>query len=266
MTNVGFIGAGNMGYAIMKGIASCSLKDSIALTAYDSYAPAMERAVSIGAAAAENEADVVSSCKYVFLAVKPQQLDEVLGAIRSEVTKNTVIISICAGITDEYIASQTVEGAKVVLVMPNTPLLLGEGATALSRSDSVTDEEFKFVCEIFGSCGIYAVVPKDKMKEIIAINGSSPAFIYLYAQSFVKYAESVGIDVQAATDLFAKSLIGSAKMITDSGKTIDELIEMVSSKGGTTIAGLEKLRAGGLDEAVQECCKACTNRAYELSK
>ena len=104
------------------------------------------------------------------------------------------------------------------------------------------------------------------MKEIIAINGSSPAFIYLYAKYFIDYAVSVGIGGEAATELFAKSLIGSAKMITDSGKTIDELITMVSSKGGTTIAGLEKLREGGLGEAVEECCKACTKRAYELSK
>ena len=266
MTTVGFIGAGNMGYAIMKGIKGSEKSSEVSLYAFDTYQEACVRAEQLGAKITADAAELVGSCSYVFLAVKPQQLDEVLEAIKPEVTKNTVIISICAGITDEYIASQTVEGAKVVLVMPNTPLLLGEGATALSRSDSVTDEEFKFVCEIFGSCGIYAVVPKDKMKEIIAINGSSPAFIYLYAQSFVRYAESVGIDTQAATDLFAKSLIGSAKMITDSGKTIDELIEMVSSKGGTTIAGLEKLRAGGLDEAVQECCKACTNRAYELSK
>ena len=150
--------------------------------------------------------------------------------------------------------------------MPNTPLLLGEGATALSHSESVTEEEFAIICGIFGCCGVYAVIPKDKMKEIIAINGSSPAFIYLYAESFIKYAKSVGIDEEVAKKLFAKSLIGSAKMITDSGNTIEKLIEMVSSKGGTTIAGLEKLREGDLDEAVQNCCKACTARAYELSK
>ncbi len=266
MKNVGFIGAGNMGYAIMSGIKRSAMSSDIALFVYDKFQEAMVRAQQLGAKGMPSAAELVGSCDYVFLAVKPQQLDEVLGEIKADVTKNTVIISICAGITDEYIASKTVEGAKVVLVMPNTPLLLGEGATALSRSDSVSDAEFDFVCSIFGASGIYAVVPKDKMKEIISINGSSPAFIYLYAQSFVKYAVSVGIDEKAAVELFAKSLIGSAKMITDSGKTIDELIEMVSSKGGTTIAGLEKLRAGGLDEAVQECCKACTKRAYELSK
>ena len=104
------------------------------------------------------------------------------------------------------------------------------------------------------------------MKEIIAINGSSPAFIYLYAQAFIEYAKSVGIDEFAAKGLFAQALIGSAKMITDSGDDIDTLIQKVSSKGGTTIAGLEKLREGGLSEAVDNCCKACTKRAYELSK
>lgn len=266
MTNVGFIGAGNMGYAIMKGIAGSAMGKEINIYAFDTYAPILDRLDELGATKCTASAEVVKNCKVVFLAVKPQQLDEVLDAIASSVTKDTVIVSICAGISGEYIASKTVDGAKVVLVMPNTPLLLGEGATALAKEDSVTDEEFDFVCKIFGNCGIYAVISKDKMKEIIAINGSSPAFIYLYAQAFVNYAESVGIDGEVAKELFAKSLVGSAKMITDSGKSLDQLIEMVSSKGGTTIAGLEKLREGNLEKTVDECCKACTNRAYELSK
>lgn len=264
MIKVGFIGAGNMGYAIMKGISDSSAEAEI--YAYDIFKPVLERAAAIGVKPLETAAQVVEKAKYVFLAVKPQQLDEVLDEIGSAVTKDTVIVSICAGIGDDYLASKTVDGAKVVLVMPNTPLLVGEGATALSRSESVSDEEFDTVCKIFGSCGVYAVVPKDKMKEIIAINGSSPAFIYLYAESFIKYAKSVGIDEEVAKTLFAKSLVGSAKMITDSGNSIERLIEMVSSKGGTTIAGLEKLRENNLDKAVDECCKACTKRAYELAK
>ena len=238
MINVGFIGAGNMGYAIMKGIADSKMSRDIQLYAFDKYAPILDRLDELGTVKCSGCAEVVEKSEYVFLAIKPQQLDEVLDEI----------------------------APAVVLVMPNTPLLLGEGATALSRSDSVTDEEFELVCNIFGSCGMYAVISKDKMKEIIAINGSSPAFIYLYAQAFVEYAKSVDIDETVARDLFAKSLIGSAKMIDDSGKSLDELIEMVSSKGGTTIAGLEKLREGGLPKAVEDCCKACTKRAYELSK
>ncbi|MBR6874043.1 MAG: pyrroline-5-carboxylate reductase [Ruminococcus sp.] len=266
MINVGFIGAGNMGSAIMKGIVSSDMSKEISLFAYDKFEAALDKARAMGVTGTAAAADVVKQCKYVFFAIKPQQLDEVLDEVANDVTADTVIVSILAGVTDEYYARRTVPGAKVVLVMPNTPFLLGEGATALSRSESVTDEEFGLVQKIFSSGGISKVIPKDKMKEIIAINGSSPAFIYLYAKYFVDYAESVGIDGETAKELFAKSLIGSAKMLTDSGKTVDELITMVSSKGGTTIAGLEKLREGGLGDAVEECCKACTKRAYELSK
>ena len=266
MVNVGFIGCGNMGSAIMKGILSSKMSSDVKIFAYDKSEAALDKAMSMGVTGVSEAKDVVSLCSYVFFAIKPQQLDEVLDEVAGEVTADKVIVSILAGVTDEYYAKRTVPNAKVVLVMPNTPFLLGEGATALSRSDSVTDEEFELVCNIFSSGGISKVIAKDKMKEIIAINGSSPAFIYLYTKYFVDYAKSVDIDEETAKELFAKSLIGSAKMITDSGKSLDELIEMVSSKGGTTIAGLEKLREGGLSDAVENCCKACTNRAYELSK
>ena len=104
------------------------------------------------------------------------------------------------------------------------------------------------------------------MKEIIAVNGSSPAFIYLFAKGFIDYAVSAGIDKAAAEELFAQSLIGSAKMITDSGYSLDELIKMVSSPGGTTLAGLDRLYEGKLTDVVNHCCESCTKRAYELSK
>jgi len=106
----------------------------------------------------------------------------------------------------------------------------------------------------------------NKMKEIIAINGSSPAFIYLFAKAFVDYAEKEGIAKETALPLFAQSLIGSARMLTDSGYSIEELIRMVSSPGGTTLAGLDQLYAGGLEATVDAACTACTKRAYELSR
>ena len=150
--------------------------------------------------------------------------------------------------------------------MPNTPLLLGEGATALSKVEPASDEEFALVCSIFDACGETAVLPADRMKEIIAINGSSPAFIYLFAKGFIEYAQEQGISAEAAEKLFAKTLIGSAKMITDSGNTIDELIKMVSSPGGTTLAGLDRLYEGNLVQTVKNACESCTKRAYELAE
>ena len=198
--------------------------------------------------------------------VKPQHLGEVLAEIKDSVKPETVFISICAGISAEFIRERTIPNAKVVLVMPNTPMMLGCGASAMSHDETVSEDEFAFARKVIGSCGITEVIPTDKMKEIIAVNGSSPAFIYLYAKGFVDYADSVGIDKDVALRLFAQSLIGSAKMLTESGMTVDELIKQVSSPGGTTLAGLDKLYEGDLTGDVKNACEACTKRAYELGQ
>jgi pyrroline-5-carboxylate reductase len=264
--NIGFIGAGNMGSAIMKGIAGSQLKNSVQIYAVDHNKDKLDALSEYGVSPCADEREIMEKCRYVFLAVKPQVIDGVLETAAPYTSENTVFVSIAAGISDEFIASKTIPNAKVILVMPNTPLLLGEGASALSHNDNVTDEEFETVLNIFSLCGKAAVISLDKMKEIIAINGSSPAFIYLFAKGFIDYAESVGISSETATELFAQSLIGSAKMITDSGNNIDELIKMVSSPGGTTLAGLDRLYEGKLTEVVKNCCESCTKRAYELSK
>lgn len=275
MVSVGFIGAGNMGFAIIKGIHGSGLcgdvdmyatSRRISLYAYDPNNEMIKRLAEFGVKPCSSEAELAEKCDYIFLAVKPQQLESVLDNAKSGIDSKKVIISICAGITAEYIQSKTVPDAKVVLVMPNTPLLLGEGASALSRNAAVTEAEFEFVKNIFAACGKTAVVPENKMKEIIAVNGSSPAFIYLFAKAFIDYAQGEGIDPAAAKELFAQSLIGSAKMLTDSGYTVEELIKMVSSPGGTTLAGLDELYNGKLTETVKKACESCTKRAYELSK
>jgi len=266
MTKIGFIGTGNMGTAIIKGIAKSQLANEVELFATDINTEKLLSLKEFKVTALENAVEVCKKCKYVFLALKPQMFEEMLESIAEFVNEETVLVSIAAGITGEYIQSKTIPNAKVTLVMPNTPLLLGEGATALAKVEPITDEEFTLVCNIFAACGEIAVISKDKMKEIIAINGSSPAFIYLFAKGFIDYAKEQNIDEDVAKTLFSKTLIGSAKMITDSGDTIDELIKMVSSPGGTTLKGLDELYKGNLVDVVKNACEACTNRAYELSK
>lgn len=266
MLTIGFLGAGNMGSAILKGIAGSDLASQVKLFAYNPSAEKVDALAEYGVQKCTSEAETADSCKYLFLAVKPQKFDEVLPKIADSMTEETVLISIAAGIDAAYIRRLTKPFAKVVLAMPNTPLLLGEGATALARDSSVTDAEFTVVQEIFCSCGKTAVVTLEQMKEIIAINGSSPAFIYLFAKGFLDYAASVGLSTETAKTLFAQSLIGSAKMITDSGYTIDELIKQVSSPGGTTLAGLDRFYQGNLTGIVQDACEHCTKRAYELAK
>lgn len=266
MKHIGFIGAGNMGSAIMKGAAKSACASEMQLFAFDTDAAKLQALEAFGVRGCATGLEVLQNCKYVFLAVKPQMFDVVLEQIAEGVTEETVLVSIAAGITAEYIRSKTKENVRVILVMPNTPLLLGEGATALAKCAPTTDEEFAVIREIFASCGVTAEVPENKMKEIIAVNGSSPAFIYLFAKGFVEYAAKEGIDRTAAMELFAQSLIGSARMLTDSGYTVDELIKMVSSPGGTTLAGLDELYKGNLEADVDAACTACTRRAYELSK
>lgn len=261
----GFVGAGNMGSAIIKGIVR-GMGDKAEIFVFDPDTAKTDALKELGVNVVSSGAEAAEKSRYLFLAVKPQMFEDVLGGLAGHISENNVIVSIAAGITEEYICSKTLPEAKVVLVMPNTPFLLGEGATALAKGKYTADDEFTQVCDVFGMGGRYAVVPNDRMKEIIAVNGSSPAFIYLFAKHFIDYAASVGIDAGAAKELFAQSLIGSAKMMTDSGYTIDELIKMVSSPGGTTLAGLDELYKGSFAEDVRKCCESCTRRAYELSK
>lgn len=263
MVNLGFLGTGNMGSAIIRGISESKLE--VKLFAYDKDEEKLNALEKYGVTPCKNERELAESCGYILLAVKPQVLGEVLDTVKTAVNENHVFISICAGISSEFIKSHTDPKVKTAIVMPNTPAMLGLGASAIARDDIISDEEFEFAKSVIGSCGIVREIPMDKMKEIICINGSSPAFIYLFAKGFVDYAREAGINDKAALELFAQSLIGSAKMLTDSGMTVEQLIKQVSSPGGTTIAGLDKLYEGNLEETVRSACKACTERAYELA-
>ncbi len=264
---IGFIGAGNMGSAIMRGIEFSELKWEIEIYVFDPDDKKIDDLSDCNIIKCQSIIELTKECDIVFLAIKPQMFNDVLNSIKDYVTSNMIFVSIAAGIPAESIRkSLGSENIKVVITMPNTPLLLGEGATAIAETDDLDKKQFEFVCKVFESCGKIQVISKDKMKEIIAINGSSPAFIYLFAKGFIENAVKNGIDADAAKILFSQTLTGSAKMITESGYTIDELIKMVSSPGGTTLAGLDKFYEHDLVKIVNEACDACTNRAYELAK
>ncbi len=264
MNKIGFIGAGNMATAIISGISKANL--NVDLYAFDLDRDKIESLSKYSVKPHNTAKELVVNVKYLFLAIKPQNFSQVLADIKDSVTKDIIIISIAAGITGKYISSQLGFDAKIIQVMPNTPLLIGFGATALSRTSLISDDEFNFVQKIFNCAGMTEVVPQDKMNEIIAINGSSPAFIYEFARCFIEYGKSVGIDENICLKLFSQTLVGSAKMITESGYTINELITMVSSKGGTTIAGLVALKQNDLEGTVLNACEKCVERAYELTK
>lgn len=263
---LGFLGAGNMGTAMMRGIAAselCKTGEITKIYAYDTDTDKLAALADAGIAPCESAQALCDAADFLVLAVKPQVLGGVLDAL--QIRGEQVIISICAGISAAFIRSHTIQDARIILCMPNTPLMLGLGATALAKCDGITEAEFALAKQMFATCGIAEEIPEDKMREIIAVNSSSPAFLYLYAKGFLEYAKAAGLEDGAAARLFAQAMVGSAKMITDSGYGIDELIKMVSSPGGTTLAGLEQLYAGNLTDTVKACCNACTDRAYELA-
>lgn len=261
MSAIGFIGTGNMATAIASGIKISKI------FCYDiSKEKSQIFADKFSAGICGSISDICKLCKYIFIAVKPQNIDDVLPEIKSSSKPDNVYVSIVAGLSSDYIVNCIGEGTKVIPVMPNTPLMIGEGAVAVSKTESVSEDEFEVVCNIFSANGAVAPIDEDKMKEIIAVNGSSPAFIYLFAKGFIDYGKSVGIDEKVVTELFCQSLIGSAKMITDSGYSVDELIKMVSSPGGTTLKGLEAFYEANLLETIKAACEKCVKRAYELSK
>lgn len=265
MKTIGFIGAGNMATAIIKGlVAQNGNADNIRVFDVSEEKCALMR--ELGATVCDTGAKTAEQSDIIVLAVKPQNYAEVLEGLRQSITMDKTLVSIAAGISIAYVQKAVGMDCPVVRVMPNTPLLLKKGATALCPSENVSAENKEIVYQMFAGSGVCEYITEDHMNEIIAVNGSSPAYIYLFAKTVADYAESVGIDRQAAMNLICATLEGSAAMLRDSGDTADQLIEKVSSKGGTTIAALEQLRSRGFTEALTEAMKACTNRAEELGK
>ena len=207
---------------------------------------------------------LVAASKFVVLSVKPQVVNSVLPQIRETFTPDKVIISIAAGISSNHIKKTLGENAKVVIVMPNTPLMLGKGATAVSHGASVTDEEFLEARGIFESSGITAEVAEEKIPETIAIQGSTPAVIYLLAKEVVGFAQQKGIAPEVSLPLFCQTLVGAAEMLMKTDLSPDELVRMVCSPGGTTLAGIASLEKDGFSKALQNAEEAFVRRAYEM--
>lgn len=263
---IGFIGAGNMATAIINGLLKNKVVAPENINVFDVNENQLKLMAEKGVTTCDTSTKVVTDSNIIVLAVKPQNYEEVLNGVKDSVSEEKIFVSIAAGISISYVQKALECNCPMVRVMPNTPLLLGKGATALCPSDNISEEDFSVVKDMFGLNGAVEVFTEDHMNEIIAVNGSSPAYIYLFAKVMADYAKSCGIDYDKAMNLICATLIGSAEMLKNSGDSAETLIEKVSSKGGTTIAALDKLREYHFEEAVTEAMKACTKRAEELGK
>ncbi|MEG1719876.1 MAG: pyrroline-5-carboxylate reductase, partial [Clostridia bacterium] len=244
---IGFIGTGNMATALINGIIR-SGKNASDLIIYDIDDEKTEKFIELGLTKAISIADLSKNADIVFFTIKPQVFDDVVPMIVSDINK--LYVSIAAGISISYLQNNLGEDTQIVRVMPNTPLLIGKGATAISYSSKVSNAHKNAIEDIFNNLGVTAILSEDKMNEIISVNGSSPAYIYYFADLVIKKATEMGIDESVAKTLFCNTLIGSAQMILDSKDSPKELIDKVTSKGGTTIKAMEVFYNNNLEKIV----------------
>lgn len=264
--SIGFIGAGNMAGAIINGILAHTTHDHI--IAYDIDRAKCERFGDRVTYCASLE-QLARSSQYLFFAVKPQVIDSVLEELSKFSIDWTqkVLISMVAGISTEYIAkSLPGNDLAVIRIMPNTPIMLGCGTTGICANAFTSPEQIQFVKSLLrGASSVYDI-SEEQMNPSINMNGSSPAYLFLFAKAAVDYAKTEGMDEKIALHMFADTMIGSAKMLTESGMDPQALINMVTSPGGTTLAALREFEACEFEKTIHQAMKACTKRAYELGK
>lgn len=259
---IGFIGCGNMATAMIQGITGSGEIDReqvMASAKTEKTRKAIAEKLQIQAAADNRE--VVQFADIIFLAVKPQYLEEVLREIKDEVKQDQLYVSIAPGKTLEWLAERLGEKTKIIRTMPNTPAMVGAGMTALCYNDLVTEKEVACVCSLCDTFGKTEVVPEHLMDVVVGVSGSSPAYVFLFLEAMADAAVADGMPRAQAYQFAAQAVMGSAKLMLETGKHPGELKDMVCSPGGTTIEAVRVLEEKGLRSAVIEGQKACVRKA-----
>jgi len=263
MALFGFIGAGNMGFALMKACYNTFGKNEIAY--YDTSAEKCSQVLKqFDIPAEDNNVSLVKKCRFIVLAVKPQFLPGVLEEIKGSVT-DQIIISIAAGVSIKSIQSRIGFPVKVVRAMPNTPALIFKGVTGICYStDSFTDEEKDIIDRFFNSFGRYEVFDEALMNAVTCASGSSPAYVYIFIEALADSVVALGIPRDKAYVLAAQTVLGAAAMVLETGEHPAALKDKVCSPGGTTIAGVKALEEHGFRNAIMKATEACLRRSEEL--
>lgn len=262
---LGFIGAGNMAKAMMGGIIRNEIIPCEEIIASDAYAPSLAAAKeSLNIETTENNLKVIEEAEVVVLAVKPQYYAAVINEIKDHVRENQIIVTIAPGQTLDRLNSLFGKDVKIVRTMPNTPALVCEGITGVCHNDLVNKEELDYVCNILSGFGKVEVVGENLMDVVVSVSGSSPAYVYMFIEALADGAVLDGMPRDKAYKFAAKAVMGSAKMVLETGKHPGELKDMVCSPGGTTIEAVRVLEEKGFRSSIIECMKACVNKARGL--
>jgi pyrroline-5-carboxylate reductase len=264
---IGFLGAGQMATALAKGWTAAGLLDPGKSLASDPLPAARERfRAATRVRAVESNAEVARAADVLVLAVKPQAMGELLAELGKLVTDRHLVVSIAAGVTLQQLADGLGRAARVVRVMPNTPCLVGASATGFCPGPAATHEDAEWVRRLFAAVGAAVQVPEHLLDAVTGLSGSGPAFVYVMIEALADGGVRVGLPRDVALKLAAQTVLGSAKMVLETGQHPGALKDAVASPGGTTIAGLHALERGGVRAALMDAVEAATRRAEELGK
>ena len=264
---IGFIGAGKMATAIIKGLLSSGLFDKdhiIASEPNKDYAHKIEK--ELGIKMVHNNREAAAEADIILLAVKPFVVKEVLTEIEDRIDDTKLIVTIAAGISSKKVEDVLEKTARVVKVMPNTPALLGVGMSAVCKGDHASDEDFDEVVKIFESVGKVVKVKEQEIDAITGVSGSGPAFYYYIIDAIAKAGEKLGLDYDTALLLSAQTALGSAKMVLESGVDPQQLITNVTTPGGTTAEGNKVLNESNISEILFETVKKTAEKSALMGK
>ena len=266
MKKVGFVGAGNMARALVRGLLATKRYRACDLWASDPE-PRQLRVFEreYGLSRAPDNPALVTGSAVVVLAVKPQVMDAVLGEIGPLLSRRQLVVSIAAGITTARLEAGLGGRARVVRVMPNTPAVVGEGMAVLVRGRYASSADEKLAESLFGGVGEVVRVRDERLMDAVTgLSGSGPAYVYRFAEGLIKGAVAEGLADSLARRLAYQTIRGAAAMLQETGSSPAELCAMVTSPGGTTLAGLQALDEGGFVTTVTHAVAAATRRSREL--
>ena len=263
---IGFLGGGNMGEALIRGLVKTGLIPPDHLFVTDVRLSRLEELARIyGLHTLSDNGLLVRRVDVVILAVKPQILAVVLREI-APATPGKLLISVAAGVSTAVIRDHLPAGVRLIRTMPNAPALVLEGATAIAKSDGLEPGDLEVAQEIFGAVGKAVVLEEELMDAVTGLSGSGPAYIALVVEALADGGVKVGLDRQTAMTLAAQTVLGAARLLIETGTHPGQLKDMVTSPGGTAIAGIHTLESGGLRRTLMDAVERATQRSRELGR
>lgn len=262
---IGFVGCGNMAGAMIGGIIKkqiCDAKDIIASS--HTQASCERNKAQFGIETTTDNLEVVNKAQVIVLAVKPQYYEEVIREISPQVSGEKLVITIAPGKTLAWLTEKFGHPVKLIRTMPNTPALVGEGMTGVTANEMVTEEELQGALKILGSFGKTQLLQEHLLDVAVSVSGSSPAYVFMFIEAMADGAVADGMPRAQAYEFAAQAVLGSAKMVLETGKHPGELKDMVCSPGGTTIEAVRVLERTGFRSSVIEAMKSCMEKGRSM--